>query len=92
MTQFNPNSSITRNIINKDIFKAYDIRGKVGSDWCLNDNYEDAFLIGQALGSQLVAEKSKKIIVGRDGRNSSKAISENLIRGLISVGLSLIHI
>ncbi|MCL4115001.1 UNVERIFIED_CONTAM: hypothetical protein GTU68_036115 [Idotea baltica] len=80
------------NIINKDIFKAYDIRGKVGKDWCLKDNYNDAFLIGQALGSQLVNAKSKKIIIGRDGRNSSESISQNLVLGLLSVGCDVIDI
>lgn len=79
-------------VINKDIFKAYDIRGKVGTDWCLNDNYDDAFLIGQALGSQLVASHSNQIIVGRDGRNSSEDISKNLIQGLLSVGCDVTDI
>lgn len=78
--------------MNKDIFKAYDIRGKVGSDWCLNDNYNDAFLIGQALGSQLVETKSNQIIIGRDGRNSSENISQNLILGLLSVGCDVTDI
>jgi len=69
----NTAQSIKQQIINKDIFKAYDIRGEIGKDWCLADdaidnNYNDAFLIGQALGSHLVNENSKQIIVGRDGR------------------------
>ncbi|MCL4156111.1 UNVERIFIED_CONTAM: hypothetical protein GTU68_012052 [Idotea baltica] len=80
------------NIINKDIFKAYDIRGKIGKDWCLNDSYNDAFLIGQALGSQLVSADSKHIIVGRDGRNSSESISQNLVLGLLSVGCDVTDI
>ncbi len=92
MTNYNPESSLKKNIINKDIFKAYDIRGKVGSDWCLNKNYNDAFLIGQALGNQLVNENSNKIIVGRDGRNSSESISQNLILGLLSVGCDVTDI
>ncbi|MGK0271848.1 MAG: phosphomannomutase/phosphoglucomutase [Cocleimonas sp.] len=92
MTKPYPNSSMIKNIINKDIFKAYDIRGKVGTDWCLNENYNDAFLIGQALGSQLISEKSNDIIVGRDGRNSSESISENLILGLLSVGCNVTDI
>lgn len=92
MTTFNQNSSINKNIINKDIFKAYDIRGKVGTDWCLNENYNDAFLIGQALGNQLKEANSNQIIVGRDGRNSSESISENLILGLLSVGCDVTDI
>ena len=92
MTKFNPEASLKTNIINKDIFKAYDIRGKIGSDWCLNDNYNDAFLIGQALGSQLREAHSNNIIVGRDGRNSSESISQNLILGLLSVGCNVTDI
>jgi len=72
--------------INKDIFKAYDIRGEIGKDWCLNDNYHDAFLIGQALGRHLVSQDSKHIIVGRDGRNSSEQLTQSLVLGLISAG------
>lgn len=88
----NANSTLPNKAINKDIFKAYDIRGKVGKDWCLNENYNDAFLIGQALGSQLVEAKSKTIIIGRDGRNSSENISQNLILGLLSVGCDVTDI
>lgn len=84
--------TIKKLIINKDIFKAYDIRGEIGKDWCLADNYDDAFLIGQALGSQLIKANSKKIIVGRDGRNSSVKVSKNLILGLLSVGCDVTDI
>ena len=79
-------------LINKDIFKAYDIRGKIGKDWCINDSYDDAYLIGQALGSQLVEADSPTIIVGRDGRNSSENISQQLIQGLLSVGCDVTDI
>lgn len=94
MTKIHPNidSSKVKKSINKDIFKAYDIRGKVGKDWCLEENYNDAFLIGQALGSQLIEAKSNTIIVGRDGRNSSENISQNLILGLLSVGCNVTDI
>lgn len=94
MAIINPNtdSSMDIKLINKDIFKAYDIRGKVGKDWCLKENYNDAFLIGQALGSQLVRANSNTIIVGRDGRNSSENISQNLILGLLSVGCDVTDI
>ena len=80
------------NIINKDIFKAYDIRGEIGKDWCLKDNYNDAFLIGQALGSHIINNGSKQIIVGRDGRHSSENISQNLVLGLLSVGCDVTDI
>jgi len=31
--------------INEEIFRAYDIRGIIGEEWCLNNDYHDAFLI-----------------------------------------------
>jgi len=72
--------------ISKDIFRAYDIRGQIGKEWCLNDDFNDAFLIGQSIGGQLVRRASYNIVVGRDARNSSPAIAEQLIRGLVSTG------
>ena len=79
-------------IINKDIFKAYDIRGQIGKEWCLNDDYNDAYLIGQAIGNQMVKRNSPNIVVGRDGRVSSEQISKNLINGLQSVGCNVTDI
>lgn len=72
--------------INKDIFRAYDIRGKIGKEWCVDDNYHDAFLIGQSIGSQLIHRGSPSVVVGRDGRLSSPKISDQLLKGLVSVG------
>lgn len=72
--------------ISQDIFRAYDVRGQIGKEWCLNDDYNDAFLIGQAIGGQLIRRGSDNIIVGRDARNSSPAIAKQLIRGLVSTG------
>lgn len=72
--------------ISKNIFRAYDIRGQVGKEWCLNDDFNDAYLIGQAIGGQLERRGSHPIIVGRDARNSSPAITKQLIRGLVEAG------
>ena len=77
---------MTTKLINKDIFRTYDIRGQVGREWCVDESYHDAFLIGQSIGSQLVNRGSPSIIVGRDGRVSSPPITEQLIKGLVSVG------
>ena len=76
-------------IINKEVFRAYDIRGKIGKEWCLGDSYHDAFLIGQAIGSQLVKRNSAQIVVGRDGRLSSDGLCKELIKGLLSVGCNV---
>ena len=76
-------------IINKDVFRAYDIRGQIGKEWCLNDSFHDAYLIGQAIGKQLVNRQSPEILLGRDGRISSEQIAKNLTEGLLSVGCNV---
>ncbi len=81
-----------KNEINKDIFKAYDIRGQIGKEWCSDNNFHDAFLIGQAIGNQLLEQDSPNIILGRDGRISSEAISQELIKGLLSSGCNVTNI
>jgi len=79
-------------VINKDIFRAYDIRGQIGKEWCVDDEYQDAYYIGQAIGNQLVKRNAASIIVGRDGRISSAAIHKNLVAGLQSVGCNVTDI
>ena len=78
--------------INKEVFRAYDIRGEIGKEWCLDGNYQDAYLIGQAIGSQLVRRNTYDIIVGRDGRISSEDLSKKLIEGIISTGCNVFDI
>ena len=78
--------------INKAIFRAYDIRGQIGTEWCVDDCYDDAYSIGQAIGGQLVKRGSPDIILGRDGRVSSELIRESLILGLNSVGCNVTDI
>jgi len=79
-------------IINKAIFRAYDIRGQIGSEWCVDDSYDDAYSIGQAIGSQLVKRGSPNIILGRDGRVSSEFIRDSLVAGLRSVACNVTDI
>jgi phosphomannomutase/phosphoglucomutase len=83
---------MTQTSINKSIFRAYDIRGQIGSEWCVNDNYDDAYSIGQAIGAQLVKRGSPEIIVGRDGRLTSESIRDFLVKGLRSVGCNVTDI
>ena len=83
------------NAINEEIFRAYDIRGIIGKEWCLNDDYSDAYLIGQAIGWQLLEHNKPNpanIIIGRDGRLSSKGLSTKLIEGLLSTGCNVTNL
>ncbi len=60
-------------------FKAYDIRGVFGHDWDL----ESAYQIGRTLPSVMGA---KRLLIGRDCRESSPAIADALSRGLLEAG------
>jgi len=67
------------------IFKAYDIRGIYGQE--LTDDI--AYKFGRAFVSFL---KCKSVVVGRDMRESSPKIEENLVRGLTDQGAEVIKI
>ena len=69
----------------EEIFKAYDIRGKIGVDF---DN-GFAYKLGKVLIKQLNA---KKIVVGRDTRASSEGLAGELIRGVTDAGAEVIDI
>lgn len=71
--------------INNSIFKSYDIRGIYPQEI----NEEVAFLIGQALVKYL---KAKKVVVGRDARQSSPQLHKALIKGIISQGIRVIDL
>ena len=66
-----------------EIFKAYDIRGIVGKTL----TEEAAYLIGRAFAARAAAQNIRTVAVGRDGRLSGPALSENLIRGLTVSGM-----
>ena len=73
---------------NPSVFKAYDIRGIVGS------TIDEAFAehLGRAFGSEAVRLGEKAVAVGRDGRLSGPALSAALIRGLQSTGLDVVDL
>lgn len=71
--------------IASDIFKAYDIRGKVGTE--LTPDVAEA--VGKGLADAL-GEGS--VAVGRDMRPDSSALAEALIKGLVAQGRNVIDI
>lgn len=71
-----------------EIFKAYDIRGIVGKS--LTEDL--TFQIGQAIGSEVIANKQKQIVVGRDGRLSGPMLTEALSNGLRAAGVDVVDI
>jgi phosphomannomutase/phosphoglucomutase len=70
------------------IFKAYDIRGVLGSTL----DASIAKQIGLAFGSAAHAKGEKSVVIGRDGRLSGPELSAALAAGLQSAGVDVIDI
>jgi phosphomannomutase/phosphoglucomutase len=70
------------------IFREFDILGVAGS------NLTDQIManIGRAFASEARQQQIKTIVVARDGRLSSPALSEALIKGIISTGCDVLDI
>ena len=75
-------------LIDSSIFRAYDIRGVVGST--LDRNVAE--LIGHAVGSLMHEKDLRDIVVGRDGRLSGPEMVEGLVAGLRKAGVNVIDI
>ena len=74
--------------VNGSVFKAYDIRGIVGT------TIDAAFAehLGRAFGSAAIAAGERAVAVGRDGRHSGPELVAALIRGLVSTGLDVVDL
>jgi len=72
--------------INEHIFRAYDVRGVFNRDLTA----ELAARIGAAYGSFLLANKKKKILVGRDVRTSSGIMENAFVSGVASAGIDCV--
>tara|TARA_B100000029_G_scaffold283923_1_gene277625 strand:- start:17410 stop:18783 length:1374 start_codon:yes stop_codon:yes gene_type:complete len=73
---------------NKTILREYDIRGIVDKDLKLID----ALYLGKSFATFLKKNKLKNIIIGYDGRNSSKKIENELVKGLFLKGVKIYRI
>ncbi|MBD3821167.1 MAG: phosphomannomutase/phosphoglucomutase [Thiotrichales bacterium] len=74
--------------ISPQIFKAYDIRGKV--DVTLDERVTEA--IGIAFAAVLRACGEDRLVVGRDGRLSSLRLQSAFMRGVASQNVSVIDV
>ncbi len=72
----------------KSILRAYDIRGIYNQT--LFD--EDAYFVGRAFASFLAKNGKSKIAIGYDGRVSSPALKEQLIKGILESGLEVFDV
>ena len=68
--------------INPQIYREYDIRGVVGKD------LTPAIVkrLGQGFGTSMIQHGQWNLVVGRDGRLSSKSFADALTGGLLSTG------
>lgn len=74
--------------INPQIYREYDIRGVVGKDL----TPEIVKRLGKGFGTLMARLGKKSLVVGRDGRLSSKEFSDALIEGLCSTGCDVVDI
>jgi phosphomannomutase/phosphoglucomutase len=74
--------------INPQIYREYDIRGVVEKDL----TPEIVRRLGQGFGTYMAKLARKNLVVGRDGRLSSKAFQETLVEGLTSTGCNVVDI
>lgn len=72
-------------MINKNIFREYDVRGIADTD--LSDEFAE--LLGQAFGSRIRQENGKTVVMGRDVRESSPRLAAALARGMSRAGLDV---
>ncbi len=72
--------------ISRSIFRAYDVRGVVGDDL----GEAQVFALGRALATR--HPDCGEVAVGRDGRLSSAALSDVLIRGLNASGADAVDV
>jgi phosphomannomutase/phosphoglucomutase len=79
---------LMKTFLNSLIFRAYDIRGKVGTDL----TPDIALLIGKAFGTYIQKIEGNEIVIGKDNRMSSKQLQEAFINGLLSTGCNIIDI
>ncbi len=73
-----------------NIFREYDIRGIVGSEFIIDQSYQ----LGQAIGTfwQQKHPESTRAIVGMDGRTHSAPIKELIVQGLVDMGFDVIDV
>ena len=77
-----------RLLVSKDIFRAYDIRGKYPEE--VNSDVFNQ--IGLALATKISSKNSDPVIICRDGRISSKELADSLVDALVKCGVRVIDI
>ncbi len=74
--------------INRDIFRAYDIRGIVDQDF----DSEWVETLGKACGTYFINMGINEAVVGHDCRHSSPEYQARIVRGLQSTGVDVVFL
>jgi phosphomannomutase/phosphoglucomutase len=74
--------------VNPNIFREYDIRGRVPEEL----NRETAYRLGQCFGAYYVSSGAKRISLGRDCRLSSPELCTGVIAGLMDAGIHVVEL
>ena len=74
--------------VTKHVFREYDVRGIAETE--LTNEFAEQ--LGKAFGSRLRKDGAKSVVIGRDVRESSPRLAQNLGRGLMSTGLEVIDL
>ena len=74
--------------VNKEIFRAYDIRGVVDKDF----DEEWVETLGRACGTYFRAKGHSQAVVGHDCRHSSPGYQDAMLRGLTATGVDVVYL
>src|SRR5437899_7539656 len=74
--------------VNPFIFRAYDVRGKVGIDI----TPEVCALVGRAYGTLVRRNRGRRVALGMDNRVTSPPLKEAFGQGVLSTGLDVVDI
>ena len=74
--------------MNPNIFREYDIRGKVPDEL----NQETVYRLGLSSGAYYRNSGAKRIALGRDCRLSSEEFREALLNGLLESGMDVLDV
>ena len=74
--------------INRSVFRAYDIRGRIGQELDEHSFYS----LGLALACYLQKLERNQVFVARDGRLTSLSLSLALKKGLMDSGIDVIDL
>lgn len=75
-------------LVERSVFRAYDIRGVIGKQL----NEDDFYTIGRAISCRLRELKRHEIFIARDGRLTSDSLSAALKQGLLDSGITVIDL